>query len=118
MCVAHAVAVGDGRQPLDVGADKIRNDPRLCLAELRKLGRDMSHGAVVLAQLAATGDGRSGGSVALGGQGAGQRLGSGERLVTRVFQGVPASGLERGDLAGSEFGHGPLATVIGDPAQC
>ena len=53
---AHAVAVGDGRQPLDMRADQAGDHLGLRLAQLRELGGDVGHRAVVLAQLAAGGD--------------------------------------------------------------
>ena len=48
---ADPVAVGDGRQSLDVGAQHLLERPGLGLAQLRELGRDVRDRAVVLADL-------------------------------------------------------------------
>ena len=50
---ADAVAVGDGGQALDVGAEQPRERPRLGLAQLRELRGDVGDRAVVLAELPA-----------------------------------------------------------------
>ena len=47
------VAVGDGGQTLDVGAEQLGERGRLGLAQLRELGRDVRDRAVVLAELVA-----------------------------------------------------------------
>jgi hypothetical protein len=48
---ARSVTAGDGRQPLHVYAEHVGERRRLGLAQLRELGRDVRHRAVVLAQL-------------------------------------------------------------------
>ena len=50
---ADAVAVGDGGQPLDVGAEHPAEGLGLGLAQLRELVGDVGDRAVVLAQLLA-----------------------------------------------------------------
>ena len=72
---AHPVAVGDRGQALHVRADQARDHLGLGLAQLGELGGDVRHRAVVLAQLPAGRDRRRRGSVALGGQRLGERLG-------------------------------------------
>ena len=66
---ADAVAVGDGGEPLNVGVEQLGECRRLGVAQLRELLRDRLHGAVVLAQLGAGGDGMDRRGVALGGEG-------------------------------------------------
>ncbi len=48
---AHAIAVGDGRQSLDVGAEHLLERTCLGLAQLGELGGHMGDRAVVLADL-------------------------------------------------------------------
>ena len=75
VCGADPVAVGDGGQPLHVGADQPADHRGLGLAQLRELRRHVRHRAVVLAELPAAGDRRGRGSVALGGERDGEGLG-------------------------------------------
>ncbi len=114
---AHAVAVRDGGQALDVRADELGDRLRFGLAQLRELGRHVRDRAVVLAELAARGDHRSRCSVTLGGERRSECLGPGERLVTRALHRRPAPVFERGYLVGREGGHGVRSAVRGDPAQ-
>ena len=62
---AHAVTVGDGREPLDVASEQAGEHLGLGLAQLRELGRDVGDRAVVLAQLVADGRAAHRGSVAV-----------------------------------------------------
>ena len=115
---ADAVAVGDGGQPLDVA----------CRAAGEITSVSASHSWGNSWATWATGqwcwhswppvrDRRRGGSVALGGQRLGQRLGPGERLVAGAVDRPPAALLERGDPAPGELGDRLLAAGLGDEAQ-
>lgn len=68
---AGAVTVGDGRQTLHVRAEEFGEDRGLRLTQLRELGGDMCHRAVVLTDLQAGPDLTGVGGV----PGAGQRVG-------------------------------------------
>ena len=98
-------------------ADQARDHPRLGLAQLRELLGDVRHRAVMLAQLPAGGDRRRAGRIALRRQGAGERFGPRQRIVT----GIPGRGaaplFERAHQLMRERGHRGVAVVASDPPQ-
>src|SRR5215218_9894325 len=112
----HTIPMGNGRETLHMRADQTRNHLGLSLAKLRELGGDVSHRAVVLAELATGRDRRRAGSVTLGGQGAGERRGPSERIVTCVSHRRLTALFQLGDLRGGEGGDSLGAALSGYPA--
>jgi len=115
----YPVAVGDGRQPLNVRAQHPFEGPGLSLAQLGELGGDVRNRAVVLAQLHAGAGVLSTGSVSLAGQCHGE--GCDPAFATRRT--CPDRhrrgnrGFERPRSVGSELGNGGLATGLPQIAQ-
>jgi hypothetical protein len=66
VCGANAIAVSDGREPLDVGVEQLGQCFRLGIAQLRELLGGGLYGAVMLAELGAGGDRVNRGRVTLG----------------------------------------------------
>ena len=107
---ADAVAVGDGRQPLDVGAEQAAEHRGLGLAQLRELAGHVRDRAVVLAELPARRRSvRGRGGVTLGAERGGERLGPGR------WPGVAARGVDGGGRGVAETrpagGRTPPATA-------
>jgi len=73
---ADSVAVGDGGETLDVGAEQSPEHLRLGLAQLGELGRDVGDRAVVLAELFADRRAARRSSVPVRAQGLGQGFGA------------------------------------------
>ena len=114
---ADAVAVGDGRQPLDVRAEQLGEDLGLRLAELRELLGDMSDRAVVLAELLADRCAARRSSVPVRAQGLGQGFGAllgGGGLHGLAVRGRPARRSWRGRRRRPPR---PRRTARCDPAQ-
>lgn len=99
-----------------MGADQPTDDGGLCLAQLWELRSDVRDRTVVLTELTAAGQGRSRGSVALTGQGCGQRMcpvepvgsGRGDGLLAALLEAVELIVGERGDRLGAA-GTGQMA---------
>jgi len=119
---ADSVAVRDRRQALYRRAEQAAERLGLCLAELRVLGGDVRHRAVVLAELLAAGlsaargghrSGRRG--VAVRGQRLGKRLDPACRWRGLDHRPVPA--LKLGDLAAGELGDRAWPGALGEESQ-
>jgi hypothetical protein len=111
---AHAIAVSNGGEPLDVGVEQHRKRRRLSFTELRELRRDGLHRAVMLAELGAGGDGMHGGRVTLRGERAGQlrRIGQGGRIEPGADP--------LGELGGTLLGEGRdglLPAMLGEETE-
>ena len=112
---AHAVAVGDGGEPLDVGAEQAREELGLDLAEHRELGGDVRDRAVVLQELVAGVDRPHRRRVAVDGEGLDERL---DRASLRVLLAVlPEPALDLVEALTGELPDGVRAGDRGEPAE-
>ena len=87
---ADAVAVGDGGETLDMGAEQAREHLGLGLAQVGELPGHVGDRAVVLADLLAGGGAVDRGGVAVGGERLGEDLGAVARARPRRSAGGPA----------------------------
>ena len=108
VCGADAVAVRNGGEPLNVGVEQLRQCRRLGVAQLRELLGDRLHGAVVLAQLGAGGDGIDRRRVALGGE-CGRQI---FRVAAGLHPGADPLG-QLGSPPAGELADRLLAAVLG-----
>ena len=120
---ADVLAVGEGRQALDVNPEQARERVGLGVTELRELGCDVLHRAMSLAQLH-TGKGRAlpdragGGGESVGDQCRRQSVrASGDFIASRSqLRGITLLDL-RTSFAG-ELAHRVGAGMLGKKAQC
>ena len=119
---ADVLAMGEGRQALDVNSEQARERVGLGVTELWKLGRHMLNGAMSLAQLhsgqrRALSHWSGGRRKPVGGQCRCQCLGPYGDVLARVgeLDGIPL--LELVVAFAGELAHGILASMLGKKAQ-